>query len=273
MNTKFLKRDYFYLLFVSIFIACSSHAEESLIDKVLIGDHRELSYIERDKYRHPKETLNFFGVTPDQKVVEITPGHGWYAEILAPLLRDKGQYTYTSYKLHDDINPYFVKMETAFKEKMAKHPQVFNKLEWVHFESNEPNFAPNGKADAVLTFRNIHNWAKAGSVESMFIGFYNALKPGGTLGVVEHRAEPGTPFEEQIKSGYMTFDYVVQLAEKTGFRLAESSEINANPKDTKSHPNGVWSLLPNLRGIDDGNKSAMKKIGESDRMTLKFIKD
>ena len=246
---------------------------DELIDTVLLGEHRTPEYVERDPYRNPKDTLSFFGITPQKSVVEITPGHGWYAEILAPLLQDEGKYTYTSYKLHEDINPYFVKMETAFTEKMAQHPQVFDKLEWVHFEPTQPNFSPNGEADAVLTFRNIHNWAKAGSVESMFKGFYNALKLGGVLGVVEHRAKPGTPFDEQIKSGYMTVDYVVQLAEKSGFKLDATSEINANPKDTKNYPSGVWSLLPNLRGIEGDDKAAMMAIGESDRMTLKFIKN
>ena len=124
----------------------------------------------------------------------------------------------------------------------------------------------------VLTFRNVHNWAKAGTAESMFSGFARALKPGGILGLVEHRAKPGTSLDDQIRSGYMTVDYVVQMAEAAGFRLDASSEINANPKDTTDHPGGVWNLLPNLRNIADEDKEAISAIGESDRMTLLFKK-
>ena len=125
----------------------------------------------------------------------------------------------------------------------------------------------------VLTFRNVHNWAKAGSAESMFAGFASALKPGGVLGLVEHRAKEGTPLEKQIQSGYMTEAYVIQMAKDAGFRLDAKSEINANPKDTADHPKGVWNLLPSLRGVADEDKANIMSIGESDRMTLRFIKE
>ena len=124
----------------------------------------------------------------------------------------------------------------------------------------------------VLTFRNVHNWAKAGTAEAMFKGFADVLKPGGVLGVVEHRAKSGTPIEKQIKSGYMTEDYVIEMALKAGFRLAGTSEINANPNDTKDHPGGVWNLLPNLRNVPAEEEAKYRAIGESDRMTLKFVK-
>ena len=175
--------------------------------------------------------------------------------------------------MHDDINPFFVKVEKAFNEKMDLNPDVYSKLNWVHFDPNQPEFAPNGPVDMVLTFRNVHNWAKAGTAESMFSGFARALKPGGVLGLVEHRAKPGTPLDEQIRSGYMTVEYVVQMAEAAGFRLDASSEINANPKDTADHPGGVWNLLPNLRNIANEDKVAIAAIGESDRMTLRFVKE
>jgi predicted methyltransferase len=267
---KFSFAAFFVLLFLT---SCSDSDAEQLIDKVLAGEHRTPSNVNRDKFRHPKETLLFFGLSPEQSVVEITPGFGWYAEILAPLLRDKGQYYYTSYKLHKDINPFFIKMEQKFKEKMKLNPNIYEKLRWVHFKSNQPDFVPDGPVDMVLTFRNVHNWAKAGTAESMFAGFNKALKPGGVLGLIEHRAKPSTPIEQQIKSGYMTVEYVVKLAEKNGFRLEASSEINANPNDSSDHPGGVWNLLPNLRDITDENTEVMTQIGESDRMTLKFIKE
>ena len=263
----------FLNLFVGIIFYQPALSNEIWIDKVLAGDHRNPNFIKRDKYRHPKETLEFFGITPEKSVVEITPGYGWYTEILAPLLREKGNYTYASYKLNDGINPFFVKVEKAFIEKMQQNPNVYDKLNWVHFEANNPQLTPGGPVDAVVTFRNVHNWAQAGTTKSMFAGFYKALKPGGVLGLVEHRAIPGTSIENQVKSGYMTEDFVIQMAESVGFRLDAKSEINANPKDTKDHAGGVWNLLPNLRNIADKDKDKMVEIGESDRMTLRFIKD
>ena len=271
-NIIFLKQ-YFILFFSLLLISvCSGSYADTKIDQALEAKHRTPSYVERDQYRHPKETLLFFGLTQEQSVIEITPGYGWYAEILAPLLKPKGYYCYASYTLHKNINPYFVKMEKSFSEKMKKNPEVYSDLNWVHFNPKTPNFPPEGPVDMVLTFRNVHNWAKAGSAESMFDGFAKALKPGGVLGVVEHRAKPGTPLKTQIKSGYMTVDYVVGLAKKSGFRLDASSEINANPKDDTNHPGGVWNLPPNMRGISDKNRDSIKAIGESDRMTLRFVK-
>jgi predicted methyltransferase len=176
-------------------------------------------------------------------------------------------------ELHEKINPYFVKVEKAFKEKMKISPDIYDQLRWVHFNPKQPEFAPDGPVDMVLTFRNVHNWAKAGSAKSMFAGFASALKPGGVLGLVEHRAKEGTPLEKQIQSGYMTEAYVIQMAKDAGFRLDAKSEINANPKDTADHPKGVWNLLPSLRGVADEDKANIMSIGESDRMTLRFIKE
>ena len=269
---KFAKLRYISI-FVSLFLVSCGNADVSLmIDDALVADHRTPAFVERDEFRHPKETLLFFGLTTDQSVVEITPGYGWYTEILAPIFRDAGQYYYSSYSLHDDINPFFIRLEKAFKEKMDLNPDVYGQLKWVHFDPKQPDLAPDGPVDMVLTFRNVHNWAKAGTAESMFAGFSRALKPGGILGLVEHRAKPGTPLDEQIRSGYMTVDYVVQMAKKAGFRLDASSEINANAKDTKDHKGGVWNLLPNLRNVADEDKVRISAIGESDRMTLRFVK-
>jgi len=273
IDIKFSKRFFTPIFAMLLMTACSGPDVEQLIDEALVGEHRTPAYVERDEFRNPKETLLFFGLNPEQTVVEVTPGFGWYAEILAPMFRDSGQYYYTSYTLHDEISPYFVKVEKAFKEKMALNPDVYNKLTWVHFDPSQPELAPDGPVDMVLTFRNVHNWAKAGTAESMFAGFARALKPGGILGLVEHRAKPGTPLEDQIRSGYMTVEYVVQMAEAAGFRLDASSDINANAKDTADHPGGVWNLLPSLRNIADEDKAAISAIGESDRMTLRFLKE
>ena len=273
MTNNKLYKLFSTLFFLTILLGCGNPDTSQVIDKALEAEHRTPSYVERDKYRHPKETLLFFGLNPEQSVVEITPGYGWYTEILAPLMRNKGQYSYASLELHEKINPYFVKLERAFKEKIEKNPGIYDQLRWIHFNPKQPEFAPNGPVDMVLTFRNVHNWAKAGSAEAMFAGFAKALKPGGVLGVVEHRAKAGTPLDKQVESGYMTEDYVIQMAKDAGFKLDAKSEINANPKDTADHPNGVWNLLPSLRGVEDVDKEDIISIGESDRMTLRFIKE
>ena len=273
MTTIKLYKHFFILFSLTILLGCGKPDTSQLIDKALEAEHRTPSYVQRDKYRHPKETLLFFGLDPEQSIIEITPGYGWYTEILAPLIRNKGQYSYTSLRLHEKINPFFVKLESAFKEKMEKNPDIYDQLRWVHFNPKQPEFAPNGPVDMVLTFRNVHNWAKAGSTDAMFTGFAKALKPGGILGVVEHRAKVGTPLEKQIESGYMTEDYVVQMAQDAGFRLDAKSDINANLQDTADHPMGVWNLLPSLRGVEDDDKANIISIGESDRMTLRFVKE
>lgn len=264
------------LFFVLIFVlsGCSKKPDvEQMLTDILSGDHRNPAYVERDKFRNPVETLLFFGVKPNQSLVEITPGFGWYTEIIGPFLNEEGVYYPASLELHDDINPFFVKMDKAFGEKLEANKEVYGNARWIKFMPSAPEFAPEFPVDMVLTFRNVHNWAKAGTAESMFEGFSKALKKGGVLGVVEHRAKPGTPLEEQIRSGYMTVDYVVQQAKNAGFRLDASSEINANPKDTADHPGGVWNLQPSSRNIPEGLEESMLAIGESDRMTLRFIKE
>lgn len=246
-----------------------------LLDQALAGEHRPEANRKRDVYRHPRETLLFFGLKPDMSVLEIWPGGGWYSEILAPVLRDKGKLYLAGNAIE---NPKLPAWQREAREKQeaayAKRPALFGKP--VFTSLGPPEYlaiAPAGSMDMVLTFRNVHNWsAQSSSTQRadalVFKAFYEALKPGGILGVVEHRAHPGTPFEQQIKSGYMTEAYVIELAEKAGFKLAAKSEINANPKDTKDHPNGVWTLPPMSRGRLDPEKYLA--IGESDRMTLKF---
>ena len=248
---------------------------EHLLDQALAGEHRSEANRKRDVYRHPRETLLFFGLKPDMSVLEIWPGGGWYSEILAPVLRDKGKLYLAGNAIE---NPKLPAWQREAREKQeaayAKRPALFGKP--VFTSLGPPEYlaiAPAGSMDMVLTFRNVHNWsAQSSSTQRadalVFKAFYEALKPGGILGVVEHRAHPGTPFEQQIKSGYMTEAYVIELAEKAGFKLAAKSEINANPKDTKDHPNGVWTLPPMSRGRLDPEKYLA--IGESDRMTLKF---
>ena len=254
-------------------VPASAAGTAALIDEAMHGAHRSDAYKARNEYRHPKETLLFFGLKSDMTVVEITPGGGWYSEILAPVLRNNGKYYAASYRITGQSPEFFRSMDKNYRAKLASAPDIYDKVELVYFDAMAPVFAPDGSADMVLTFRNVHNWAKSGRAELMFAGFAKALKPGGILGVVEHRARPGTPFDRQVESGYMTEEYVIETARKAGFRLLEKSEVNANDKDTTDHPGGVWNLPPNLRGVAEADIPKMKAIGESDRMTLKFVKD
>jgi predicted methyltransferase len=224
-------------------------------------------------YRHPKETLMFMGLKPNMTVVEVCPSSGWWTEILAPVLKDQGKYYAAYYATERANTPEYLKQrEREFDAMVAARSDIYGKL--IKTKLLAPDYvelAPKGSVDMVLTFRNVHNWAKAGNAEAMFKVFYDALKPGGVLGVKDHRAKPGTSFENQVKSGYLTEEYVIGIAEKTGFKLAGKSEINANARDTTDHPEGVWTLPPTLR-LKDKDKEKYLSIGESDRMTLKFIK-
>lgn len=260
---------YLFLLSLLLLFSTSAYTEQTtLLQQAIDGNHRSTEHKNRDKYRHPQETLNFFEVEPDMTVVEIWPGgKGWYTEILAPYLKQKG----TLYAAHFSANseiPYFVKGLSAFKDKMKTLPAIYDKSKLTVLQP--PAFleiAPKGTADRVLTFRNVHNWMKNNQAENVFKAMHKALKSGGILGVVEHRIG----VDNGQHSGYMTEATVISLAEKAGFTLLAKSEINANPKDTNNHPEGVWTLPPTLR-LKDQDKDKYLAIGESDRMTLKFIK-
>lgn len=236
------------------------------LDAVLAGDWRPAADRARDRYRHPKQTLAFFGVRPDQTVVEITPGGGWYAQILAPLLRDNGQYV-AAVAAPPPGRP----ASEALPRLFASHPEVYDKARIVTFDPKAPVFGAPGSADAVLTFRNVHNWVMAGTAPAMFKGFFDVLRPGGVLGVVDHRAAPDAPLESVKSSGYLPLATVEKLATDAGFVLEASSEINANPADTKDYAEGVWTLPPTLT-LGDKDRAKYQAIGESDRMTLRFVK-
>jgi predicted methyltransferase len=258
---------------VSATLCAAAWAQDAdrLIDQAMVGDHRAEANKARDKYRHPKETLLFFGLRPDMAVVEISPSRGWYTEILAPVLRDRGQY-YAAVSAVTEKTPDAPRKNDAdYRSMLAAAPDLYGKVKLSVISPGSLQVAPPGSADLVLTFRNVHNWAKAGTAAAMFKAFYDALKSGGTLGVVEHRAKPDAPFQQQIDTGYMTEAYVVETAQETGFKFVNKSEINANPRDTKDYPGGVWTLPPTLRNGDQ-DRDKYLAIGESDRMTLKFVK-
>ena len=235
------------------------------------GAHRSTEEKARNAYRHPVETLTFFDVQADMTVVEIWPGAGWYTSILAPWLHDNGTY-YAAHFPEDSAVPFYRRSLTLFKTRLAQTPSLYDHVRITALNPPAHSIiAPAGTVDRVLTFRNVHNWAKAGKTEAVFASFYSALKPGGILGVVEHRAPEVRPLDRQIETGYMSEGYVIEQAEKAGFRLVERSEINANPKDETNPPAGVWTLPPSLR-LGDTDRDKYLGIGESDRMTLKFIK-
>lgn len=260
---------------VALAVAPSAQADSvaERLDRAAAGDHRTEANRARDGYRHPKDTLLFFGLEPGMTVVEIWPSAGWYTDILAPVLRDRGKLYAARFAVSSDKAPDWAKeRDKAFLARMASRPDVFDQV--IPTEILPPNHvaaAPKGTVDMVLTFRNVHNWAKAGTADAMFAIFFDLLKPGGVLGVEEHRAKPGTPLDEQVRTGYMTEQYVIEAAELAGFRFEAKSEINANPKDTKDYPDGVWTLPPTLR-LGDKDRDRYLAIGESDRMTLKFVK-
>lgn len=246
--------------------------DSAWIDQAIAGAHRSEANRARDVHRHPRETLLFFGLRPDLTVVEIWPGAGWYTEILAPALRKRGKYYAAHFHVDEKSPRYMAPARAAFLKALAARPEIYDRVTVTGFGApGQPAIAPRGSADLVLTFRNVHNWTAARNDEASFRAFYDALKPGGVLGVVEHRAREGAPLEQMIKTGYMTEAYVISLAGKAGFKLVARSEVNANPKDTKDHPRGVWTLPPTFR-LGDQDREKYRAIGESDRMTLKFVK-
>jgi predicted methyltransferase len=234
---------------------------------------RTAKFTARDQYRHPLETLRFFGLRPDQTVVEIWPGSGWYMEILAPYLADKGKY-YAAIEAPDVPGASKEAKENAatLRKRIADDPAHLGKVIVTQLHPPQlTQICPPGTADLVLTFRNVHNWLETGEQQAQFNAFFKALKPGGVLGVVEHRAKPGTTLEQMRKSGYMDEDYVKKLAATAGFRFDAQSPVNNNPKDTKDYAEGVWTLPPTLT-LGDKDRDKYLAIGESDRMTLRFVK-
>jgi predicted methyltransferase len=242
------------------------------LDRVLAGDHRSEKNRARDAWRHPKETLSFFGLKQDMTVLEIWPGGGgWYTEVLAPTLREQGKLIVASWDPKSE-SKYVQENSKKFAAKLAERPNLYDRAKVVALQApNELKPVPDASVDMVLTFRNVHGWMGDGSAEAMFKAMYAALKPGGILGVTEHRAKGDVPQDLKAESGYVRTDYAIELAKNAGFELIGQSEINANPKDTTDHPNGVWSLPPSLDG-GDADREKFVAIGESDRFTLRFRK-
>ncbi len=253
-----------------VVVVADSSAE---LERWATGPHRDAGNADRNQYRHPTETLAFFGLEPTMTVVEIWPSRGWYTEVLAPFLRERGKYYAAGFAPTAKRTPQWrKKMQRELEKKLGARPDLYDRVIVTELSIPErTEMAPRGTADLVLTFRNVHNWMNGDYAPQMFEAMFEALAPGGVLGVVEHRAKPGTSVEKMVKSGYVTEAEVKRLAKGAGFRFVASSELNANPRDTADHPLGVWTLPPTMR-LGDKDRAKYVAIGESDRMTLKFIK-
>jgi predicted methyltransferase len=244
----------------------------SSLEAILAGTWRSDANRARDKYRHPAETLAFFRVEPEATLIEITPGQGWYAEILAPLLKPRGNYVaavLAPATAAPEQREYQQKNRDRLAEKFQADAERFGKAQVVEFDARQPVLGKPNSADRVVTFRNVHNWAQNGTAPAYFKAFFEVLKPGGILGVEDHRAAAGKPVDPA--SGYIAEEDVIKLAIDAGFKLDAKSEINANPRDTKDYSKGVWTLPPSLR-LGDVDREKYLAIGESDRFTLRFVK-
>ena len=252
-------------LFFVFLLAFGPFISSDSLKKAITSEYRDPNNILRDEYRNPYETLTFFGIESSMKVVELSPGGGWYTEILANYLNDSGELIAAHFDENSNNN-YFKKSRKNYEKKMNSN-QIYKNVKIVNLTSK---LSTPQSVDAVLTFRNLHNWLGP-NMDSIFANSFTALKSGGILGVVEHRAARGTSIEKMKKSGYVTEEHAIEIAKKHGFVLVSKSEINSNPKDLKNYEKGVWTLPPSFR-LKEKNKDKYLAIGESDRMTLLFKK-
>lgn len=240
------------------------------LSAILAGDQRTAEERARDVYRHPKETLLFFGIRPEMSVLEVWPEPGWYTQVIAPLLREKGRY-YAALIAPEPTDKHITQRLEDYRAMLAARADLYDRVSVVSFPADGGDAVPPASVDMIVTFRNIHNWMARDAAPQAFATMYKALKPGGVLGVVEHRGNPASPQDPHAKSGYVNEEFAIHLIEAAGFRLVAKSEVNANPKDTKDYEQGVWTLPPTYRlGARDHDKYAA--TGESDRFTLRFVK-
>ncbi|MDX3906651.1 MAG: methyltransferase [Pigmentiphaga sp.] len=245
--------------------------EDEALRQAVASPARTPAFVARDTYRKPYEVLHFFGIEQDDTVVEISPGGGYWTEILAPYLHDRGTYYAAQYPREGGGRPYYRQYYDNFRAKLDADPGKYGKVQVTAFGKGHYDIAPPGSADLVVTFRNLHNWMRDGYAEAAFAAFYKALKPGGVLGIEAHRGRDDRPQDPQAADGYVRQDYAIRLARQAGFVLEGSSELLANPRDTKDHPAGVWTLPPTYR-LGDKDRERYAAIGEADGLLLKFRK-
>ena len=244
--------------------------EQNTLARWAASPHRSAGNVARDGYRHPLQTLAFFGIQENSTVVEILPGSGgYYMEILAPYLKARGRYIAAN--RDEAAAPRYLADHQKLLARLKAEPALYEKVLVTKFHADKHDIALADSVDFVLTFRNLHNWVERNEIDGALRAFHRALKPRGVLGVVDHRGRPDLSQEAQMKLGYVRQDFAIALIEKAGFKLAGASEVNANSKDTKDHPEGVWTLPPTYR-LKDKDRAKYREIGESDRFTLKFVK-
>lgn len=280
MSMTIIMKTMILSICVSAFLISAGpvYAEGSaaVLQQLAEAEQRSAEHRHRNQYRHPAQTLQFFGLTPDMSVLEVWPGHGWYTEILAPFLKAEGKLTLAQFKrndgtLKDERSIFWARVSQRLEQRIAEQQDYFGTPDVI--ELDPPLFYPpqDEQFDMILTFRNAHIWNEDGHLFATLQSLFQALKPGGVLGMVEHRAARLSDISSSAVDGYLDESYVIQTAELAGFELAASSELNANPADTKNYPKGVYALPPTL-AMGQENKAEYLSIGESDRMTLKFVK-
>jgi predicted methyltransferase len=256
------------LAFSTLSFAAEPAAEDHALRAAIAGSQRSARLLARDSARHPYEELTFFEITPRSTVVEIWPGAGYWTEILAPYLNDQGVYYAAVEPRRGAADP----AGTAFQTKLDSDKAVYGRVKVTEFgPSGTSAIAPEGSADLILTFRNLHNWLKQGNTAEVLAAFHRALKPGGILGIEDHRGQRDAPQDPQALDGYIRQDYAIELGKRAGFEFVAASEINANPKDTASWPKGVWTLPPTF-ALGDTDREKYASVGEADNFVLKFRK-
>lgn len=266
-----LSRKISRLILAAVLVCASlgtAQAADRKLKTAISAPDRSAKMVARDSARHPYEILHFIGLKPTQTVLEILPSGGYWSEILVPYLKAHGQYIAAIPESGDF--PEQVHERTSFQQFQAADPARYGKIKVVDFSPPYALVAP-GSVDVILTFRNLHNWMKRGTQDQILASFYRSLKPGGILGIEDHRGRADKPQDPQATDGYIREDYAIALIEKAGFKLVAKSQIGANPKDTKDYPAGVWTLPPVLK-LGDKDRAKYQAIGESDRFTLKFVK-
>ncbi len=268
----------FALISALLLSAQAAVADDARLQAAIDGEHRTESYVARDMYRNPMQTLKLFDVQPQHTVMEVWPGGGWYTEILAPYVKGSGKLIAAHYDAGDTQASYRAGSRKGFEEKMAANPAVYSEVITGSLMFDEQagtlvkSAADEGSVDRVVTFRNAHGWVSRGIAEAVFDHFFAVLKPGGKLGIVQHMADPGQDWRSK-NIGYVGRDYIIDQAARAGFVLEAEGFFNRNPLDTKRYEQGVWRLPPTLRDLDtDEAKAPYLAIGESERMTLVFRK-
>ena len=257
---------------VFLLLSTAAGAVDPAIERAVDAPTRSAAFVRRDHARHPAAELSFFGVRPTSSVVEIWPGGGYWTQILAPLLHDHGTFVVAAGVPDGDKVESHFSVSAAFRQMLAADPAVYGRVRITEFGRDHPALAPPGSADVVLTFRNLHNWMDEGDAPRMLAAIRVALKPGGILGIEDHRSKRTTPQDPKAADGYVQQRYAEALVERAGFTFVGSSEIDANPRDTTDWPKGVWTLPPVL-AMGQTDRAKYQAIGEADNFVLKFRRE